>query len=601
MKVADYIIKTLAEHGIDTVFEVYGGAVGDLIDAFTRTERIRYVAAISEQGASFMAEGWAKVSGRTGCVIATSGPGGGNLVTGIQNAYYDSVPMIFLTGQVGQAFMSPHPSIRQVGFQETPIAEIVRPITKYAVMVKDPKSIRYHLEKALYLAIAGRPGPVLIDLPTDVQKAEVDPYAIEHLDILAEGMVPKGGFEAIDAAIRSFLEDLARSERPAILVGGGVRLAGAAELCRKVCETLKVPCFPTWNAVDVITDDFPWFCGRVGTYGGNGRNFGIQNSDLLLALGSRISGRITGGAPETFARAARKYFVDIDPGLMTPEFQTVKADVNLCADVRLFLLRLGVVLGKEAVKSFAGWTKLCVGWRDRYDPVTASRAEPDGADHYAFVRTLGQRVPADAVIVSDSGGNQVTAMHAFETKWGQRQFSSNGNSPIGFSFCASIGAWFAAPERPIICLIGDGGMQANIQELQTVKNYGAQLKVFLLNNHVYGITRAFQETNFGGRSEACAAPSYTVPDFRKVVMAYGIATDEFPGEDWGFSVETVIDDAMSFPEAVLVDVVSHDFHAYYPKVSGWATPIEQMEPLLPRDEFEANMIVTPVDGWKVKK
>lgn len=599
MKVADYVVKFLADHGISFVPLVYGGALGDLVDAFTRTKNIRYVSFISEQGASFAAEGWAKVTGKPGCAMATSGPGGGNLVTGIMNAYYDSVPMIFITGQVGQDYMTPDPKvIRQVGFQETDIVGIVTPITKYAVMLRDPSKVRYELEKAFYHCAFGRPGPVLLDFPTDVQKAEIDPGELEGFDPMAEHVLPSGSCEILDAQIATLLDDISRAERPVFLIGGGVRLAGAERLCREVISKLGIPAYPTWNAIDVITSDFPWCAGRVGTYGGAGRNFGIQNSDLLIAVGSRISGRITGGVPETFARAAKKYFVDIDEGLLRPEFQPVKADVNIHADARLFFVRLNKAIDNRILPPYPKeWTARCIAWWYKYDPVKAVVPDPYSVHPYLFVRELSEKLPADAVIISDSGGNQVTAMHALETKWGQRQFSNNGNSPIGFSFCAAIGAWFANPNRPVVCIIGDGGFQINIQELQTVKNYGVNIKVFLLNNKVYGITRAYQETNFEGRSEACMAPSYTVPDFVDVIRAYDLDADACTYRVDG---DSFIESLLEWPKAAFLEVVSDDFHAYYPKVSGWGTPIEQMEPLLDRAEFEANMIIEPVDGWKCK-
>lgn len=329
MRVSEYVIQRLADAGIDTCFLVYGGAISDLVDALPG--RMNYVVTQHEQAAGFACEGFAKMRG-LGCAIATSGPGGGNLVTPIQNCYYDSVPSVFLTGQVATRFMRPRNSaLRQLGFQETPIVEIVKPITKYARTVMHAEEIGWTMEQAIHKATHGRPGPVLVDLPNDVQKLEVDSAALQKWSNSEHYPDPTH-------AARTFIRDLKQAKRPGLLVGGGAY--GAREEILFFASTYGIPVFRTWNALDVCPDDHPCCAGTVGTYGGPGRNFGIQNTDLLLSLGCRLSGRITGGVPESFARDAILYVVDVDAGLLDPNYQPRRADVNVLCRAEDFIRAL---------------------------------------------------------------------------------------------------------------------------------------------------------------------------------------------------------------------------------------------------------------------
>lgn len=597
MKLGDYVINFLADKGIDKIFVVYGAANGDLIDAFTRTNKTSYVAVMHEQAGGFAAEGYAKTSGRPGAAIATSGPGGHNFVTPIANCFYDSVSAIFITGQVNSKFLRNDDRLRQIGFQETDIVAITSPITKYSVMVTDPNRIRYELERAYHLSVSGRPGPVLIDLPIDVQRADIEPDALPGFDV-AE-IEPRFDFRKIDAQIEAYLDELSKAERPALLVGGGVRNAMAVDVLRSIGDLLKVPMFPTWNALDVVTSDYPYYGGRIGTYGGAGRNFGLQNSDLLLAVGSRISGRITGGNVGTFVRGARKYLVDIDDGLLVPANQQVPFDVNIHCDAREFLSRLLTAAKRHqaagTLKTYDRWLKRVDDWKRRYDPAaTISMVDPSPVNPYQFVRVLSQKMRASDIIVADCGGNIVTMNHCFETKHGQRYFTNNGNSPMGFSFAGAIGAALAAPDRRVICVIGDGGFNMNMQELQTLLTYGIPVKTIILNNHIYGITKAFQETNFKGRSEACGPKGYVAPDFVKIVQAYGIETISVMGES---EVNGAIERLLSAKGPIVCDVNIHEFHTYEPRTVGWKSPIEDMYPYLSREEFRENMLIDPVDGW----
>ena len=598
MKLADFVIQNLADRGISEMFVVYGAANGDLIDAFTRVKNTRYVSVIHEQAGGFAAEGYAKIKGVTGVAIATSGPGGMNFVTPIGNCFYDSVPCLFITGQINTKFLRSDPSIRQVGFQETDIVGIVKPITKYAVMVTDPASIRYELEKALFLATDGRPGPVLLDIPLDVQKVDIDPFEIPGFDD-AIARIPYD-MDDVRKKISKYLYDLSSAKRPVILVGGGVRTAGATDKLLAVASLLNIPVFPTWNALDIVTSDFPQYGGRVGTYGGAGRNFGIQNADLLLAVGTRVSGRITGGNVKSFMRGAKKYFVDVDPALLQKKQQQVPCDEAVLCDAGIFLENLldcvHIHRSMRYMPDFSAWTAQVMEWKRAYDPVQPEHYEEKGIVHpYAFMRILSEEMDANGIFVADCGGNIVVSNHAFETKYGQRYFTNNGNSPMGFSFAGAMGAWFAAPDRTVVCVIGDGGFQMNLQELQTFAHYGVNVKTFILNNHIYGITKAFQETNFEGRCEACGPKGYSVPDFMKIVQAYGIKTETIGSN---VEIREKVRAVLKCSNAVVCDVNCHEHHTYEPRIFGWQTPIEDMYPYLPRDEFRRNMVIEPVPGWE---
>ncbi len=594
MKVADFIINHLADQGIDKMFVVYGAANGDLIDAFTRTTKTEYVAVMHEQAGGFAAEGYAKISGRPGVAIATSGPGGMNLVTPIGNCYYDSVPCLFITGQINSQFLRPDPNIRQVGFQETDIVGIIKPITKYAKMITNPLDIKYELEKALFIAQDKRPGPVLLDIPLDIQKKDIDIVQLVGFD--KDAAFTSYNSVVIDDQIKRYLNDLSRAQRPVMMIGGGIRTAGAIDVLLALGKKLKIPMFPTWNALDIVPSDYEYYGGRIGTYGGPGRNFGIQNSDLLLAVGSRISGRITGGNLKSFARGAKRYVVDVDESLLQTKLQQVPFHENIYCDAKLFLERLSHAIQERALPDFSAWNAQVIEWREKYDPVRAEHfAQKEFVNPYAFIRILSEEMKADDIYVGDCGGNIVVSNHAFKTKTGQRYFTNNGNSPMGFSFAGALGAWFAAPHKQVVCMIGDGGFQMNIQELQTFKHYGVKVKTFIINNHIYGITKAFQETNFEGRCEACGPKGYSVPDFIKVVEAYGLKTETIVSND---EIRSKIRAVLTSDEGVVCDVNCHEHHSYEPRIFGWATPIEDMYPYLPRDEFRANMIIDPVPGWE---
>jgi len=601
MKLADYVINYLAGIGIKKIFVVYGSATGDLIDAFSRIpkEKTDYVAVMHEQAGAFAVETYAKISGELSCFIATSGPGGINLLTGIANAYYDSVPCIFITGQVSTKFLKGDTSIRQNGFQENDIVAMAKPITKMAEMLTKPEAIKWLLSRAVYMAREGRPGPVLIDIPCDIQKVDINPDALVGYLPVKKGW---NEYSLLRQQVEAFLRDYKEAERPVLLVGGGVWAANAVKEVRRLGAELKVPCLATWNAIDIITSDYEFYRGRVGTYGGPGRNFAIQNSDLLLCIGTRISGRITGGCAGSFARDAKKYIVDIDKTNL--EHQQVKGDVNIHCDARQFLsILLHRIVGYDEVMGDGvepvslpdrtWWLDKTLEWRDKYVPCLPEYyLEKNFVHPYVFIKVLSEELEASDVVIVDCGGNVVVTYQALETKYGQRVVSSHGNSPMGYSFSGAMGACLIPNIKRVICLIGDGGFSMNIQELQTIKNYDLPLKTFIMNNHCYGITRQFQETNYESRY---LASGDNPPDFVKVVRAYGIETETIKNHS---ELREKIRKVLNYPDAIVCDVDMGLYAKYEPRIFGWKTPIEDMSPLLPRDEFKNNMLIEPVEGWE---
>lgn len=392
----------------------------------------------------------------------------------------------------------------------------------------------------------------------------------------------------------SFYEDIRDAKRPAILVGGGAYKARAT--VEALASLANIPVFRTWNALDIATDDWPTYCGTIGTYGGPGRNFGVQNCDLLISLGCRMSGRITGGMPETFARGAKKWIIDIDPVAVDPKLQQVKGDENRLADVGQCVNAMIDYLRELPGLTFKPWLDQCREWLFKYDPVKPEMLT-GYFHHYGFMRRLSEVLPANALITGDTGGNVIMMGHCFRSKRGQRIFSSNGNSNMGFSMCGAIGAWFAQPERPIICIIGDGGFNFYINELQTLVNYGVPIKVFVINNKILGNTKSYQRVN-GMAEVACGPDGYKPPNFSKVVTAYGIPY--YAIKFWGHF--SLVEDVLKREGPVVCDVIHDDFCDYAPRISAWDVGIEDAFPFLPRDEFRANMIgVEPLPGWENKK
>jgi acetolactate synthase-1/2/3 large subunit len=593
MLVSDYITQFMVEKGIKDVFFIDGSAAASLIVSVANNKNLNYYCPWHEQAGAFAADGYVKTANKLTAMIATSGPAGQNLLNGIAASYYDSYPALYFTGQINSRFMKPSDTIRQHGFQENDIVSMAKPVCKYAVLIRNAGDVRYELEKAYYLAVSGRPGPVLLDVPMDIQKTHIDPEKLKGFEepkietIFEIGKVKKQIFELIKL--------IKAAKRPAILIGGGIRIADAVKETKQLLKTLNIPFFVTWNMLDFCEKDDRLYGGRVGTFGGDGRNFGIQNSDLLLTIGSRISGRITGGMMNTFARAAKKVIVDIDKEEI--KYQQVKGDLNICCDAKVFSKEL-LREAKEHLKNtdFSAWRKMVINWKKKYPVFKQEYWEQKGSvNPYVFVKVLSDQLVENDVIVIEAGGNCVITSQAFEAKKGQRIFSNNGNSSLGYALPAAIGACIANDKKQVICICGDGGLNFNIQELQTVKYHKLPIKIMLFNNYAYGITKAYRDTNFNA-NYAGVDKEHGVesPDFKKVAAAYGIKALEIKDHS---ELKKRIKEVLNSDEPVLCDINMIGFYDYNPKL-GWGVPIEDQFPFLPREEFRKNLLIDPIPGWE---
>jgi acetolactate synthase I/II/III large subunit len=596
-RVADYVFDHLADTGTKDVFVLTGGGAMFLNDALGRCSRLRYVCCHHEQACAMAAEGYARVCGRTGVVSVTTGPGAINALNGVFGAYTDSIPMLVISGQVKletclASYNLPH--LRQLGDQEVDIVRMATGITKYAVLVSDPKTIRYHLEKALYLAAAGRPGPCWLDIPVDVQSAMIEPEALAGYNP-GEDESPADR-AALARQCRQVLERIKAARRPVILAGSGVRLAGAVGLFETVIGKLGIPVTTAWTAHDLIATDDPLYCGRPSSIGNRAGNFTIQNADVLLILGSRLNIRQVSYNWKDFARNAYKIQVDIDPA----EFDkpTVKPDLPVTADVKMFLEELNRQIEAEGFDAAqkSDWLAWCRKRVSRYPVVTDRQRSAMPLSPYHFLDVLIRKLTADDIVVCGDGTACVVAFQVAVIKRGLRLFTNSGDASMGYDIPAAVGAAIGGNGRRVICLAGDGSGHLNIQELQTIKHHQLPIKIFVLNNGGYLSMRltqgGFFKGNFIGES---ARSGISFPDFVKVAAAYGLPAARLEQADFS----SQLDEFLAAPGPAVCDVILDSTHGFEPRLSSRqlpdgrieTAPFEDMSPPLSREELAENMLV----------
>lgn len=605
-KLSDYVIQFVADQGVKHVFLVTGGGAMHLNDSLGRCQCIQPVCNSHEQASAICAENYGKATNRLGVALVTTGPGGTNTLTGVAGAWLDSTPTFFISGQVKRpdrmfdAEGKPL-GMRQLGVQEVDIVSIVKPVTKYAVTVVDPQSIRYHLEKALYLATTGRPGPVWIDIPLDVQAFPIEIASLKGFDPQLEAGVDgaTGGPDAT-AQVKSVIEALNNAERPLLFAGNGIRLARAEQEFAELIRLLKIPVVATWCAADLIASDDPLYVGRPGSVAARGANFALQNCDFLLAIGMRLDFAITGYAPEKLARGAHKVMVDIDPAELRKLGSHVQQPIQ--SDARVFLRELLNQRCAVAAKDRHTWDVRCAEWKTRYSVVTDEHRKPEGrVSIYNLAEVIGTESRPDDLLISGSSGAGIEIfLLACPTRTGQRIYHTAGLGSMGFGLPGSIGVCLAHDGRRTICVDGDGGFQFNIQELETVSRLNLPIKFFVLNNDGYASIRASQSNWFGQPNIGCdERTGLTVPNLSKVADSYGIASRVIEDQaNLRRDVRSVLD----LPGPVLCDVrvipdeVRAPRLANYQKPDGSmvSRPLEDLWPFLPRDEFLANMIVAPL-------
>jgi len=590
MKLSDYVACFLADRQIRHVFAVTGGAAAHLIDSVAKNSSLEYICPQHEQAGAMAADGYARASGGLGCAIATSGPGATNLITGICSAYYDSVPVIFITGQVSTFRMKKDTGVRQLGFQETDILSMCKPVTKYAVQINDPKSIRYELEKLCHIATSGRPGPVLIDIPDNLQREEIDPRNLTPF--IPESEPSSEGDEKLDVQIEQCLELLKKAKRPVVVLGWGVRLAKAEDELRKFLMHVQAPFVPTWAVADILPSDHPLYIGTFGTHGTRHANFAVQNADLILAIGSRLDTKATGSPPSSFARGAKKIIVDIDPTEMRKfEKSGLLIDLRIKDDAKHFLTQLNRNAAKEKKLSYGewlGWIRVC---KNKH-PVCPSHyyAEKE-VNPYVLITSLSQIAEEGDVIVVDTGCTVAWTMQTFEFKSGQRLFHDWNNTAMGWALPASIGVSLALGRKKVICITGDGSLQMNIQELATVVKHQLPIKIIVINNNGYGMIQQTQDQWLDSRYEASSiASGLAFPNFVKVAQAYGFDTFSIAKND---GITNILKEAFATKGPAFCNVELGLGHRVTPQVK-FGLPNEDMEPLLSRKEFLENMIIEPL-------
>jgi acetolactate synthase I/II/III large subunit len=563
MKVSDYIASFLYAQGVTDLFEVVGGMVTHLVDSIHRQGRIRLVSVHHEQAAAFSAEAVARMTGIPGVAMATSGPGAVNLLTGIGSCYFDSSPALFITGQVNLHEQKGSRPVRQLGFQETDIVSMAAPITKAAWRIQRAEEVPSVLEKAFAVALSARPGPVLIDIPMDIQRAEIRAEEPCRLSLPVQN-----DFE--DAAIEQLFAGLRQARRPLILAGGGIRSAGAVDLFRRFAEILNVPVANSLMATDVLPYAHPLRVGLIGTYGNRWANMALGESDFLLVLGSRLDIRQTGSDIPAFKGCRTIYHVDCDGAEIN---NRVTGCHGILAHLRSFFAsaveRSALHEFPESREWLARIAKLKRAWPD-----TAELRGIVGINPNEFIHQLSRKSGPAAAFVADVGQHQMWASQSIEIGPGQRFLTSGGMGAMGFALPAAVGVGLACPGLPVVMIAGDGGFQLNIQELQTVVNHRLPIKIVVLNNRCYGMVRQFQQSYFEERYPSTCW-GYSAPDFARVAQAYGIASETLVDRS---EAESVLERMWKDPKApFLVQVMIEMSANTYPKIA-FGRPITEMEP-----------------------
>ena len=586
MRVADYIWKFLADKGVRHVFLVTGGGAMHLNDALGRATRIKYVCNLHEQACAMAAEGYARMSGMPGVVSVTTGPGGTNALTGVMGAWLDSVPMIVISGQIKRATMitsCPHLKLRQLGDQEYNIVDAARPMTKMAKTVMSVEEVPEVMAEAWKLCQNGRPGPVWIDVPLDIQAAEIDcdrPNAVRS-SRLAEIVRPaEGQIDEMAALLR-------RAKRPAIIAGSGVRNARAEKLFLEVAELLNIPVLTSISGIDLIPSDHPLFFGRPGILGERPANFIMQNSDLFIVLGTRMGIRICGYAYDTVACNAVKVMIDVDEAEL--EKPTFRPDVKIHSDAGAFLEALHVAL--PSLPPHEEWLSYCRGVKARFPVILPEyRERTDYVSSYVLPEAVVRHAPDPLTVVTSNGIAYTSTFQAIPIRKGMRMFSNEACASMGYGLPAAIGAAFAGGDRHVVCFEGDGSIQMNLQELQTMKNYRLPITLLIYNNGGYLSIKTTQKAFFGGFFVGSEAGSGVVlPSFEKLAAAYDLPYFRLATNQ---ELDAKLPEIFAVDGPVVVEVMLDPFEVLGPKAASRrlpdgtmvSEPLDNMAPFLPEEE-----------------
>jgi acetolactate synthase-1/2/3 large subunit len=563
VKVSDYIAAFLHVQGINYIFEVVGGMTTHLLDSIYRQGKIRIVSTHHEQAAAFAVDGLSRMTGLPGVAMATSGPGATNLLTGIGSCYFDSSPAIFITGQVNRSEQKGALPIRQLGFQETDIVAMASPITKASWRVQSADEIPILMEKAFALAVSGRPGPVLIDIPMDVQRSDIQAKSPSRLSV--------SEFQPVSSQeIEKLLLDLQKAQRPLILAGGGIRSAQSGDLFRSLVERLKIPVVHSLMGVDALPFHSPFRIGMIGTYGNRWANLAVGRSDFILVLGSRLDIRQTGSDTKAFKGSRSIYHVDCEMGEIN---NRVTGCYPIQAHLRAFLAEADRIGMEWRFPDRSDWLKEIEKGKHAW-PDTAELPGVPGINPNELMHQLGTASSHASAYAVDVGQHQMWAAQSLELSPDQRFLTSGGMGAMGFALPAAIGAAQACPDQPVVMIAGDGGFQLNIQELQTVVRNRLPVKMVVINNQCHGMVRQFQQSYFNERYQSTFW-GYSAPDFAQIATAYGIpahsidaASDIKQGLEWLWRNPTA---------PSLLQVMIDTYTNVYPKIA-FGRPMTEMEP-----------------------
>ena len=589
-KVSDFIADILVEEGVKHVFAVSGGASLHLIHSIADNKKISHICNHQEQASAMAADSYSRVTGNIGVAMATSGPGATNLITGICCSYYDSVPALLITGNASTKRQTGSTGVRQIGFQETPIVEVVKPITKYAVSITDPTEIEYELKKAISTAKSGRPGPVLVDIPDDLQREMIDVQNLKKYTTIEESLSE----DKSQKLINSVFDMLKESERPVIVAGWGIHLSNTQKEFVKFAKTLNIPVAFTWGAPDLMHYQDNLYIGTFGTHGMRHASFAVQNADLIISLGSRLDTKSTGSPINSFAREAKKIMLDIDENELN-KFSSfnLNFDLLLHMDLKDFFNNISDKQLEEFSMNTEKWVNQIKTWKETFKELDAcSEIKTSQVNPYVFGKKLSKDLPNNSKLMIDTGCSIAWLMQSLEIPKSVRVFHDCNNTAMGWSVPAGIGAYFASEAiSPITVVTGDGSFMMTSYELATIMHHEIPLKIFIINNQGYSMIQQTQDQWLNSKYIASSKDGgLSFPSYNEIAKAYGIEYIEISNT----SECSKISNIMASNKAVICNVkIDEDFRVVPQVVFG--KPNEDMGPLIPRDIFIKNMLVKPLD------
>ena len=584
MKLSDFIAQFLHEQGVRHVFVVSGGAIIHSIDSVAKHPDMEYVCIQHEQAGGAAADAYSRIGGKIGTVMVTSGPGATNLTTSICNAYFDSIPCLFICGQVTTPRLRPSAKLRQKGFQETDIVSLFSSITKYAHRIMDPHEIKFELQKAVYLATTGRPGPVALDIPDDLQRMDIDVTQLREF-------IPPASLKPIDNKdkIAQVFSMIKSAKRPVVILGAGVRIAGAIDPVLAFVRHFKLPVLLTWGGKDLMTHDDELNMGGLGVVGPRSGNFAAQNADLIIAAGTRLSQMITGGKTTLFAPQAKKVMVDIDPQELTKfTSNDFILDLGIESELAPFFKALKD-LGGVSSDQFAAWRSQVRTWERQYPICPPSKYERKNfVDGHVFVKELSKAAVEGDVFVTDTGANISWTLQAIEMKKNQRMFSAWNHTPMGYALSAAVGASSAGAKR-VLCLTGDGGLMMNIEELATIRRYNMNVKVFIFSNDGHAIQKQTMDTWLSSYYAAVDSNTgLSFPDFVKTAEAFHLPAVRIENHS---QLAVGIEKVLLTPGPVVCELMIDPDQKIEPMLK-FGAGLEDLNPKLPPEELAAIMKVS---------